>query len=138
MYLSRRNKENNNEKGDYRAFDPDKTYVSSPFQKNTLDQYKEDQLKYKTSDESKIRFEWEITDRLIKKLRYVSPSGVKVYLAISSLIILKDDEIKITYSMLRERTNLDISTIFLAVRELVAYRLITNSAIDGYSAYSLK
>ena len=63
---------------------------------------------------------------------------MKVYLAISSLIILKDDEIKITYSMLRERTNLDNSTIFLAVRELVAYRLITNSTIDGYSAYSLK
>lgn len=138
MYLSRRNKENHDEEEDYGALDPEKKYVCSPCQKNYLDHYKVEQLQYKTSDESKIRFEWEITNRLIKKLRYISPSGVKVYLAISSLIILKDDEIKITYSMLREKTNLDISTIFSAVKELVAYRLITNTVKGSISTYSMK
>ena len=136
MY-TRRNKENDNTKGDYIAFDPDKTYVSSPFQKSTLDQYKEEQLKSKESDESKIRYEWEIADRLINKLRYVSPNGVKVYLAISSFIILKDTEVKITYSLLRESTNLDNCTILLAVRELVAYRLIANRLVDGISLYRI-
>jgi len=98
---------------------------------------KEQELKSKKSDESKIRYEWEIAERLINKLRYVSPNGVKVYLAISSFIILKDSEVKITYSLLRESTNLDNSTILLAVRELVAYRLIANRLVDGISLYRI-
>jgi hypothetical protein len=98
---------------------------------------KEEQLKSKESDESKIRYEWEIADRLINKLRYVSPNGVKVYLAISSFIILKDTEVKITYSLLTESTKLDHKTVFLAVRELVLFRLIANKLVDGISVYRI-
>jgi hypothetical protein len=121
-------------------------FVKNPFSRNSKSSNfyyafdynpKEQELKSKESDESKIRYEWEIADRLINKLRYVSPNGVKVYLAISSFIILKDTEVKITYSLLRESTNLDNSIIFLAVRELVAYRLIANRLVDDISVYRI-
>jgi len=84
-----------------------------------------------------IRFEWEIIDQLTKKLQYSSFSAARVYLAISSLIKFQDDEIRITYSMLRERTDLDISTIISAVKELVDGGLITK--IKGRTlTYSMK
>jgi DNA-binding MarR family transcriptional regulator len=84
-----------------------------------------------------IRSEWEIIDQLTKKLQYSSFSATRVYLAISSLIKFQDDEIRITYSMLRERTDLDISTIISAVKELVDGGLITK--IKGRSlTYSMK